>query len=127
MTPFDYLNSVTENKIYLYDKNNKEIFEKNYQPYLINRGLSFYPDTIFYANTINLISYIDKICQYDYLFYSLPAKKRRSKWHKTENTELLEAFCFLFNCSKQKAKISISLLNQQQKDKILQQYKTTKQ
>ena len=54
MNPFDFINSVSHNKKDLItDSENPEFAEKLYQPFLVNRGLSYFPDTILYANEMN--------------------------------------------------------------------------
>jgi hypothetical protein len=81
MTPFDFLNAINENK--------KDLFqdpqaEKDYTPFMINRGLSFFPDTILYANEMNKSVQIPTKWQFEFLKNSIPKKKRFSKWHKKD-------------------------------------------
>ena len=51
MNPFDYLKSInaTKKNIMVDD-----ITESEYNAFIINRGLSFFPDTVRYANEMNL-------------------------------------------------------------------------
>ena len=51
MTPFDYLNAInlTKKNIFAEDP----LADKEYVPYIVNRGLSYFPDTVLYANEMN--------------------------------------------------------------------------
>ena len=50
MTPFDYLNAINQSKENLIVD---ELSEKEYVPFVVNKGLSYFPDTILYANEMN--------------------------------------------------------------------------
>ena len=48
MNPFDYLNAINDTKQnVIEDSDNPELAEKLYPPYLVNRGLSFFIDTVY--------------------------------------------------------------------------------
>lgn len=81
MTPFDFLNAINENKTDLFEDPQAE---KDYNSFLVNRGLSYFPDTIMYANEMNRYFEIPKQWQFDFLLTAIPKKKRFSKWHKKE-------------------------------------------
>jgi len=86
MGPFDFLNSIVHTNKYIFTEEE----QSEYQPFLINRGLSFYTDTLGYAEVMNRSFSVDKKLQYDYLFHSVPKKKRFSPWPKKakENAEI---------------------------------------
>ena len=44
-----------------------DIAEKQYNSYIINKGLSYFIDTIFPANEMNLNSHIPNRMEYDFL------------------------------------------------------------
>jgi len=51
MTPFEYLNAINQSKENLMvGTNNDELAEKDYSAYLVNKGLSYFSDTVLYAN-----------------------------------------------------------------------------
>jgi len=58
MSPFDFLNAINSTKENLFEKDPQA--GKDYKPFLINRGLSYFPDTIFYANQMNQHAGLDK-------------------------------------------------------------------
>ena len=82
MNFFDFLNSINETKkdLLLEDPLN----EKEYVSFMINRGLSQFPDTIMYANEMNRYANIPKKWQYTFYLNAIPKKKRFSKWHKND-------------------------------------------
>ena len=73
MNPFDYLKSInaTKKNIMVDD-----ITESEYNAFIINRGLSFFPDTVLYANEMNLNHHLDSRLQYDFLINIIKKKKR---------------------------------------------------
>ena len=77
--PFDYLNSINQNKK---DIMYGEEEEKQYSAFMVNRGLSYYHDTVLLANEMNHSSHIDSRLQYDFLRTAIRSRKRFSKWHK---------------------------------------------
>ena len=74
MNPFDYSNAILETKQNLITD---EASEKAYNPFLVNRALSYFPDTIIDANLMNVFNILDKKLQFDYLINSVRRSKRR--------------------------------------------------
>ena len=60
MSPFDYLNAIMQNKKQLIVD---EETEREYSPFMVNRGLSYHKDCIMYANEMNTKHYLDKKLQ----------------------------------------------------------------
>jgi hypothetical protein len=88
--PFDYTNSITYTKKNLIrDTENPELAEKQYNAFLTNRGLSYFPDTIMYANDMNMRPELDGLLQYEYLLNSIRKNKRFSKWAKASKDEIV--------------------------------------
>jgi hypothetical protein len=77
---FDYLNDISTEKKYLFDSE----VNKNYNTFMINRGLAQHIDTIMYANEVNKRPSMSKRMAHDFLFYSIEPKKRYGKWVKSE-------------------------------------------
>lgn len=115
MGPFDIIQTISQTK----KLKEEDGFEAAYIPFLINRGVSFFADTLFYANEMNINSHISKKQQYDYLFNSIVARKRYAKWPKKntedENLEMVKQF---FGYNNEKAKQALPLLNESQLLKI---------
>ena len=107
MNPFDILKSINNNKPI-------DIEEKTYPAFLVNRGLSYFPDTVLYANEINSRHHLESKLQYDFYINSVRKRNRFSKWHKqTSNTEL-EAVKQYFGYSEEKAQQALSILTDTQ-------------
>ena len=94
---------------------------KDYSPYLINKALSYFPDTIFHSNEMNILHGTDEKMQYDYLKYSVRKRKRFSKWVKNEKIEHMDLIKEYFNYSNTKAQESLRVLTDDQISKIKQE------
>jgi hypothetical protein len=95
MNPFDIVSSVTNSKTRIISSEN----ENEYNAFMVNRALSYYPDTILHAQEMNVYNHLDSLLQYDYLLHSIRKKKRFSKWFKREKSEILDAVMRRYNCS----------------------------
>ena len=90
---------------------NDEQSEKEYTPYLSNKALSYYPDTILYSNEMNKLSHLDNILQYEYLLNSIRPNKRFSKWAKKEVAKEVLAIGKYFKISNRQAEEYLKLLS----------------
>lgn len=79
------LNSINYDKIPLF--NDEQKADKHYPAFIVNRCLSFFNDTIFYANEMNCKSSLDKQMQFDYYRFAIRKKKRFSPWIKKQTEE----------------------------------------
>ena len=111
MTPFDFIKAINETKENLIAD---ELSEKDYVPYVINKGLSYFPDTILYSNEMNRLHLLDSKVQFQYLLNSIRPRKRYSKWYKNELTEDLKVISEYFGYSYSKAKQVQSLISSEQ-------------
>lgn len=117
ITPFDFINNICQSKDDLIVDSDSE---KQYNPYLINRGLSFGADTIIYANEMNSRPHIEKKLQYDFLRTAMPKKKRYNKWIKADNDENIELVSEYYGYSMERAKEALSLLTEDNLEYIRQ-------
>jgi hypothetical protein len=103
LTPFDFIRSINEKTENLMDINPET--EREYVPFIVNRGLSFSSDTILYANEMNLNPNTDKRMQYDYLYNSVRRRKRYDKWMKQgeQDEEAIEAIMLVYKVSRKRA------------------------
>ena len=108
MTPFDYLKAINETKedVMLTSQD-----EKKYSSFIVNRGLSFFMDTIFQANEINRNHHLDSRLQFDYLLNSIRQKKRYSKWLKPEKLDDLDIVKEYYGFGNEKAKNALQVLS----------------
>jgi hypothetical protein len=115
MSPFDFINAISlSKKDMMTDTDNDELAEKSYSPYLVNKGLSYFPDTILYANEMNLYSQLDHKPQFAYLLNSIRPRKRFSKWFKNELDEETKIISEYYQYSTQKARQVRHLITSEQ-------------
>ena len=113
--PFDWLNSINQTKE---DMMVDDITEKQYSPFMINRGLSYFIDTVMDANQMNMFASLDNRLQYDYYMNSIRKKKRFSKWAKKTSNEDVEVIKSYFNINDSKALEALTILSKDQIDEI---------
>jgi|TARA_R110002110_G_scaffold260443_1_gene476200 hypothetical protein len=119
MKPFDYVNTINYSKKNLMrNSDNDELAESGYVPYLTNRSLSYFTDTVFYSNEINHYHHLDNKLQYEYLLNSIRPKKRFAKWVKTMDSDDLEIVKLYFGYSTQKAIQALNILSPKQLEEI---------
>jgi hypothetical protein len=112
MTPFDFINAINLTKKNLFED---PLAKKDYVPFIINRGLSYFPDTILYANEMNRLSGIPVDWQFSFFLNTIPKKKRFSKWHKKDaETESLSLVKEYFGYSSEKATEALNILTDEQ-------------
>tara|TARA_Y100001935_G_C16962956_1_gene340325 strand:- start:6 stop:386 length:381 start_codon:yes stop_codon:yes gene_type:complete len=112
MNHFDYLKSITDSKE---DIMVDDLAEKDYNAFMVNRGLSYYNDTVIYANEMNKNSHIDSRLQFDFLKQIIRKRKRFSKWNKADKSADIEVIKEYYGYSRDKAYQVLPLLS---KDKI---------
>ena len=116
-TPFIYVNSVSYNKKNLMrGSENDELSEKDYQPYITNRSLSFFHDSILYANEMNMRPHLHNKQQYEYLLNSLRKRSRfsKEKWKKPEPSAAVEMIMEYFGYGRAKAEQALRVLTNDQ-------------
>ena len=120
--PFKFfLNSInnTKQNVLLEDTNGK--IEQAYNSYIINKSLSYFPDTIMQSNTVNMYFNLDNKLKYDFLLNSIRKRKRFTPWVKSTAEENIEVIKMYFNVGNEKANEILSLLNENHINKIKEQ------
>lgn len=120
--PFKFfLNSInnTKTNVLLEDTNGK--IEEAYNSYIINKSLSYFPDTIMQSNTVNMYFNLDNKMKYDFLLNSIRKRKRFTPWIKSTVEENIEVIKIYFNVGNEKASEILSLLNENQINRIKEQ------
>ena len=106
------LNSINHSKIDI--MSDDTITEKDYVPFVVNRCLSYFQDTILYVNEMNVNYGIPKKMQYLYLMKSVRKNKRFSKWMKPEKLDNLELIKEYYGYNNIKAKEALEILSPEQ-------------
>ena len=91
-----------------------EVSEKKYSSFIVNRGLSFFMDTIFQCNEMNCNYHLDPRLQFDYFINSIRKKKRYSKWLKPEKLGNLDIVKEYYGFGNEKAKNALQVLSADQ-------------
>ena len=107
MGPFDFIKAINESKDVM---KNDPFAEKDYIPFLVNRGLSFFQDTILQVNEMNRNHFLDNKLQFDYLINNIRPRKRWSKWLKPDKIDNLEIVKSYFGFGNEKAKEALEVL-----------------
>ena len=113
----DFLTAINYTKESLFDTED-EMVQKDYVPFIINRCLSYFPDTILHANEMNKFNHLEKRLQFDYLKHAIRKRKRYSKWLKDETSKDLDLIKRSFNYSNRKAKEALSILSEEDIENI---------
>jgi hypothetical protein len=104
MSPFEFLNSINYTKE---DVIVDDMTEKSYNGFMINRSLSYFPDTVQFANVMNQYHHLDNKLQYHFLINIIRKRKRFSKWY-------IEVIKKYYSYSNEKARQVLSLLSPDQ-------------
>ena len=115
MNPFEYLNAIN------YTKQNimvDDLAEKGYNSFMVNRGLSYFNDTVLMANEMNQHAHLDNRLQFDFFINIVRKKKRFSKWNKPETASDVEVVKEYYGYSNEKARQVLTLLTSDQIDEL---------
>ena len=115
MNLFDYVNSINYSKK---DLMVDDVSERVYNPFIINRSLSFFNDTILLANEMNINHHIDNRLQFDFFINIVKKKKRFSKWVKPNELENLDLIKEYYGYSNEKAKSVLGLFDDEKIDEL---------
>ena len=114
--PFDFVKSVSSDKT---DIMVDDIEEKAYQPFLINKSLSYHQDSVFLTNEMNVRHGVDNRLQYMFFLNTLRKRQRFSKWSKPYVSKKLDVVKQYYQMSTREAKDLYTLLS----DKELRELK----
>ena len=118
MTPIDFINEINHGKKNLMADDIDRQVEKKYKPFIVNRGLSYFMDTVFDANEMNIRPNIENKLQFEYLLNNIRQKKRFSKWHKADENELLTMLMEYYSFNIHRAKEALPLHSKAQLEHI---------
>jgi len=90
--------------------------EKDYNAFMVNRSLSYFPDTVLYANEMNKYHHADNRLQYSFLINIIRKRNRFSKWNKNIESDNLNIVKMYYGYSNEKARDVLPLIDKQQLD-----------
>jgi hypothetical protein len=110
-SPFTFVDDLTEHKKNLFNDET----ERQYQPFLINRALSFNPDCMFYVAEMNKYSDVPKKAQHDFYLNTLDKKRRYGRWVKKDSfSDDVELVKEVFGYSTRRSIAALELLTEEQ-------------
>ena len=118
----DFLGSINHDKKALLDKD--EVDPRLYKPFVVNRCLSYFPDTIFHANEMNCVPWLDNKSQFDFHRLGIRKKKRFSPWLKKEIQEDIELIRLVYGYTEQKAREVLNRLRPEDLAKLRESLNT---
>ena len=119
--PFDFVKSVS------YDKKDlmvDEVEEKAYQPFLLNKSLSYHQDSIFLTNEMNVRHGADNRLQYMFFLNTLRKRQRFSQWSKPYISKKIDTVKQYYQISIREAKDYVNLLSDKQVRELKNRMKT---
>ena len=109
----DYINAINYTKEPLLDTEDEE-WTKKYPPYIVNKCIAPFPDSVMLVNEINQLHHLDKKLQFDFLINSLRSRKRYAPWMKAKKLKSLEYVKEFYGYNNEKAKAALDILNDEQ-------------
>jgi hypothetical protein len=110
LSPFDFIKSVSNSKKDLMKEDPDNA--KAYTAYVVNHGLSFFPDTVLLANEMNMYPDIPAVSQYYYYMGSIRKGNRFSQWHKAKKNEDLDLVQKVYQVRRDIAKQYLKLISE---------------
>ena len=108
----DFLNAINYTKDPIMDTDDDWV-EKKYPAFVVNRCLSYFPDTILQCNNMNMRPHIDNKMQFEYYRLSTRKRKRFSKWLKDEQSSDFDIVKEYFGYNNRKTKEVMDILTAQ--------------
>ena len=109
----DYLKAINKTKENLMDTNDA-MWENRYAPFIVNKCLAPFPDTVHLVNEMNISHHLDSKLQFDFLLNSLRSRDRFTPWLKAKKIKNIEYVKEYYGYSNEKAKAALDVLNDEQ-------------
>lgn len=108
ISPFDFANSINYTKELLIVD---DWSEKQYNSFIVNKALSYGPDTVVAANEMNSRPHLNSKMQYDFLLSVIRKKKRFNKWLKPEREAKLDIIKEYYGYNNVRAQEALRILS----------------
>lgn len=123
--PFDYLNDINyDKKDIIRNSPNPELAARGYNPWLTNKTLSYFQDTILYSNEMNKNAHLSNQMQFDYFLNSINKRKRFAKQSKKVVSDDINNIAKYYGYSLKRAEEVLSILTAKQIKTIKQKLET---
>ena len=91
-----------------------KMWEKKYPPFIVNKCVAPFLDTIHLVNEMNIHNHLDSKLQFDFLLNSLRPRDRYTPWLKAKKIKNIEYVKEYYGYSNEKAKAALDVLNDEQ-------------
>ena len=108
MNPFEIIANISNKQK---DIMSDPEIEKAYPPFMVNRGLSYFQDTVLFVNEMNTKSHLDNKMQHDFLMHGIRPRKRFSKWMKKDRPAKIDTIKEYYGYSDVKAEAVADLIS----------------
>ena len=115
MNPFAFVNAINLDKK---DLMVDDLTENAYVPFMVNRQLSYFQDTVIVANEMNRYHLLDKKLQFHFLLNIVRKRKRFSNWAKADSIDDMEIVKEYYGYSNEKARQALAILSKEDLDLI---------
>ena len=105
----DFLSSINHDKKPLLDTDEAAV--KAYTPFVVNRCLSYFADTLFHANEMNCSPWLDNKSQFDFYRLAVRKKKRFSPWLRKDTEENVTLIKQAYGYTESKAREVLKILS----------------
>jgi len=123
--PFDYINDINyDKKDIIRNSPNPELAAKGYNPWITNKTLSYFQDTIMYSNEMNKNAHLINQMQFDYFLNSINKRKRFAKQSKKVVSDDANSVAKYYGYSLRRAEEVLSILTADQIKTIKQKLET---
>lgn len=106
----DFLNSINHAKTPLLDKDEDAV--RLYEPFVVNKCLSYFVDTIFHSNEMNCLPWLYGKAQYDFYRISVRKKKRFSHWIKKDKEQNVALIKEVYGYTDSKAREVLNIFSE---------------
>lgn len=123
MSPFDFIETINSTKKDLLAED--PLLEDDYVPYVINRQMSYFYDTVLFSNEMNRCHDVPKKWQYHFYLHGVRKSRRFAKWSKPPvKTSDIDLVMQEFGYNRKKAETALTILTEDQLKQIRQMYET---
>ena len=116
VSPFEFVNAINGNKENLFET--KGYADSDYNPFIVNRQFSYFPDTIFIANEANRLNNTPSRSLFDFYRFMVDPRKRYAKWGKPVKHENIEILMKTYDISLNKALDIVELFSKEELKKL---------
>ena len=113
--PFEFVNDINfDKKDIVRNSPNPELAIKGYNPWIVNKTLSYFQDTLFYVNEMNKNPHLSNYMQYSYYLVSINKRKRFAKQSKKVVSDDVSSIAKYYGYSLRRAEEVLSILTAEQ-------------